>query len=560
MADSPDIRTLKPEQGENAPNGRSTPAENTDSQKPGPANQEASPNEVTKPKRPASAAKGIIIATVVGAAVIFGVTWGVGYYHYSTTHVSTDDAYMAGDLVNVSPIVSGTISHLYVSEGDMVKKGQLVARLDDSGPSDSVRQAQAAYDAANSMIPEAKLQLALQQQETSAAIQKAQAALGNQRAKTSGAVAQLSLVRSTNQGQIAQSKGMIAAARAQAEEAQAQVGAAAGALSAARQAVITAEHASGAIQANIAAARADQVKTGNDVSRYSTLVKVEAVTRQQYDAVVAADASARSQLASAQQQYAQSRSQVAQARATLQQVGAQLSAAREAASAALQQVTVARAGLAISQANSGQIGVQQSNLQGSRQTDQEASADLQNAMALKGQTALRRRQIDTARAQAEQQLAQLDNAKVLEQDTYICAPAGGEVVRKTASVGDAMSPGQTVFTMTQNGQSWVEANYKETQVVDVKPGQNAEVDVDAVPGKTFHGVVRSISQATGASTALLPPDNATGNFTKVVQRLQVRIDLVPAKDGEENKWATLSDIRNLRQGESVTATIDTSSH
>jgi hypothetical protein len=82
--------------------------------------------------------------------------------------------------------------------------------------------------------------------------------------------------------------------------------------------------------------------------------------------------------------------------------------------------------------------------------------------------------------------------------------------------------------------------------------------VDTFPGKIFHGYVQSISGATGAATALLPPDNATGNFTKVVQRIPVRIELYPASSDEDSKYARVADIERLRQGMSVTATIDSS--
>ena len=94
---------------------------------------------------------------------------------------------------------------------------------------------------------------------------------------------------------------------------------------------------------------------------------------------------------------------------------------------------------------------------------------------------------------------------------------------------------------------WVTANYKETQLGDVKPGQPVEVEVDAFPGKSFKGHVGSISAGTGSTFALLPPDNATGNFTKVVQRVPVKILLEP---GQVN-------MDRLRTGMSVTATIET---
>jgi membrane fusion protein (multidrug efflux system) len=110
-------------------------------------------------------------------------------------------------------------------------------------------------------------------------------------------------------------------------------------------------------------------------------------------------------------------------------------------------------------------------------------------------------------------------------------------------------------TLSKGNYVWVSANFKETQLAEVRPGEPAEVEVDGFPGKIFRGKVRAITAATGASTALLPPDNATGNFTKVVQRIPVRIELSPSDEG--GNYANKDDIANLRQGMSVTATIDT---
>jgi len=92
--------------------------------------------------------------------------------------------------------------------------------------------------------------------------------------------------------------------------------------------------------------------------------------------------------------------------------------------------------------------------------------------------------------------------------------------------------------MTQGDYVWVDANFKETQLKDVKPGEPAEVEIDGLPGRVFKARVQSINRVTGAATSLLPPDNATGNFTKVVQRVPVRLEFVPSADGDNPKFAT----------------------
>jgi membrane fusion protein (multidrug efflux system) len=131
------------------------------------------------------------------------------------------------------------------------------------------------------------------------------------------------------------------------------------------------------------------------------------------------------------------------------------------------------------------------------------------------------------------------------------------VVRKGVNVGDALTPGQTIVTMTQGTYAWITANFKETQLEGVQAGEPVEIDVDAFPGKTFHGSVQSINEASGNTTSLLPADNATGNFTKVVQRIPVKIVLVAPRHPASGD-ATQQDIEDLRQGMSCEPTIDIS--
>lgn len=107
--------------------------------------------------------------------------------------------------------------------------------------------------------------------------------------------------------------------------------------------------------------------------------------------------------------------------------------------------------------------------------------------------------------------------------TVLLAPTDGIVARRKVEAGELVQQGQTLMTVVPGTDLWVTANLKETQLEQVTPGDPATFTVDAYPGHTFHGVVESVSPATGARFALLPPDNATGNFTKVVQRVPVRV-------------------------------------
>jgi membrane fusion protein (multidrug efflux system) len=131
--------------------------------------------------------------------------------------------------------------------------------------------------------------------------------------------------------------------------------------------------------------------------------------------------------------------------------------------------------------------------------------------------------------------------------TQIVSPSDGVVSRKTVEVGQYVQAGQPLLDVVPLDDVWVVANFKETEIRDVDPGDRAEIRVDAYPGRRFRGHVESLSPATGARFSLLPPDNATGNFTKVVQRIPVRIRV----DGP------IDAAHPLRPGMSVTATVVT---
>ena len=142
-----------------------------------------------------------------------------------------------------------------------------------------------------------------------------------------------------------------------------------------------------------------------------------------------------------------------------------------------------------------------------------------------------------------------DNAALQLSYTSVTSPLAGIVSRKQVEVGQLVQPGQPLLTIVADTGVWVTANYKETQLSDVRVGSAAEIDVDAYPGCKVQGKVESIGAATGAKFALLPPDNATGNFTKVVQRVPVRIMVTRACGNDQP----------LRPGMSVEAHVVTKS-
>jgi membrane fusion protein (multidrug efflux system) len=144
-------------------------------------------------------------------------------------------------------------------------------------------------------------------------------------------------------------------------------------------------------------------------------------------------------------------------------------------------------------------------------------------------------------AEAERNMAALDL-----DDTVVRAPVAGIVSRMRLQPGEWLEEGEPAFSIINPASTWVEANLKETQLENVRVGQRVEIEVDAYPGQVWQGEIVSISPATGAEFALIPPQNATGNWVKVVQRLPVRIAVDPAADQPP-----------LRAGMTVTVTIDT---
>lgn len=230
---------------------------------------------------------------------------------------------------------------------------------------------------------------------------------------------------------------------------------------------------------------------------------------------------------------------LAQARANADQVVAQIARANaevEAASARIAQnaAQLTRASLdfkrmevlasdkvgAISQQD---FELARATLDSARATQQSLEAEFASA---KASLAAAHAQQAVARAQIQKAEAILAAAKLQAGYTVLRAPSAGHVAKKNVEIGQRLSPGQPVMSIVSD-QVWVVANFKESQLAHLRAGAPVEISVDAVEGRTFHGTVDSFSPGTGAKFSLLPPDNATGNFTKVVQRVPVKI-LLPA--------------------------------
>jgi membrane fusion protein (multidrug efflux system) len=139
-------------------------------------------------------------------------------------------------------------------------------------------------------------------------------------------------------------------------------------------------------------------------------------------------------------------------------------------------------------------------------------------------------QISIASATIKQRQVDVDDAKLNLSYTVLTAPASGLISKVNVQVGQYLNAGQSTFSVVLDQSLWVVANFKETQFSKIRIGQPVIIDVDAIPGHEFEGTVSSFSPATGATFALLPPDNASGNFVKVVQRLPIKIEFSNMQD------------------------------
>jgi len=227
-------------------------------------------------------------------------------------------------------------------------------------------------------------------------------------------------------------------------------------------------------------------KAGDDVARYKLLVAKDEISQQQYyTSVSTADA----------------------AKATLD-------ARTAAVSEAEQNIKVAQS--AVEEANT---------------RIPQADASVQAAMTAPQQVAVSQSRAKSAQAQVAQRRALLDQAKLNLSYCTIVAPVSGIVGKKTVEVGQNISPGQQLMAVVPLDDIWVTANFKETQLCRMKPGQVVKFSVDAY-SREYSGKVEGVGGASGSRFSLLPPENATGNYVKVVQRIPVRIDLEPGQNDD----------------------------
>lgn len=511
---------------------------------------EDAPNPTPAPER----RKPKIFPWIAAVIVIGGAIYGYRTWTFNAVHVSTDDAQISSTVVQVVPQVAGNIVAIHVSENQPVKAGDLIAELDPASYVAAVQQAKANLALAVAQAKQANVNVDLTGQVGQAQIAQAQ-----------GQLSQTESAIGTSQADVARAEAGVASARAQASGAQANAVAAVAGVKTAQanlkraqqgvtQAAALEENARAAVKtanANLNAAQATQGRAERDAERAQALLREGVISAQAADQATTAASVARSQVDAVQEQLrsaqalvaqrqaevATARSQVEAAQAQVAQANAQVTASRDQSAAADQGIRQA-----IAQAQGARSSVEQA-----RARTAAANGSLQQANTAPVQVQISRVGQEQAQARVAQAQAALDDAELHLRRTKIFAAVTGRISRKTMTVGQQVQPGTALCSIVPDGDRTVLANFKETQLAHVREGQPADVEVDGIPGVTFHARVESLSAGTGATFALLPPDNATGNFTKVVQRVPVKLVFEPNQPHFEE----------LRAGMSVTVTIDT---
>jgi len=376
-----------------------------------------------------------IAPLVVVVAVIGALLWWL----HSRQYEDTDDAQVDGHISQIGSRVAGYVTAVNVEDNQEVQAGQVLVEIDP-------RDYQVALDRAKAELADSQ----------------AQAVAANYNVPITSVA----------------TKSQIESAEADVRNSQAAVAAAHKNLDAAR--------------AKVQSALANNVKAQNDVQRYKGLVERDVISKQLYDAAIAAAES----------------------------TAADVQGSQDNVVAAQEAVTQAEARVVQSQAN------------------------LRNAGTGPRQVSVTQARANSAQSTAAKNQAELEQAQLNVQYTKIFAPSHGVVGHRTAEVGQYVQPGQALMSLVDIDNVWITANFKETQLRHMQAGQPVEIKVDAT-GRKYKGKVLAIGGASGSRFSLFPPENATGNYVKVVQRIPVRIVLDPDQNQDHS----------LRPGMSVEPTV-----
>jgi membrane fusion protein (multidrug efflux system) len=438
-------------------NGQANGQTNGQTGKPSIAVSEEDLHEARKERKPLY--KRPLVIYPAALLLIIGLIFGVRYYLHAISHESTDDAFIDGHIIRISPKVSGYVVKLLITDNQHVNAGDLLLEIDPRDYEARLAQARANLQSAIARHGAARINVELTNVTSGASVIQASAGVDQARSNVQTTEAQVEAARS----RLVQAQAQVKTAEANVEQALAQV----------------------------AAAEAEAIRASADVPRYQMLYQKDEVSRQQLDSVVATARAANAQLEAARKRVAAARSQVADAQA-----------GEQSAADSLRQ--------AESQVNESQAKVG------------EARGQLADANSRPQRVAASKSQVDVASADVEQAQAAVRQAELDLSYTKIYAPEPGRITNRTVEFGEYLQAGDALFSIVPDN-LWVTANFKETQLTYMKPGQPVNVTVDAYPGQVFRARVDSLQRGSGAVFSLLPPENATGNYVKVVQRVPVKI-------------------------------------
>ena len=406
---------------------------------------------------------------LLGAAAVVGIGVGVYYYFYLLSYESTDDAFIDGHVVPVSARTAGHVAKVYVTDNQWVNQGDLLAELDPSDYDARLAASEAALAAARAGQKSRSIGTDVTKITSTAGVDEASAAVEGARAAVETARAAVATAKS----QQAQAQAQLAAVHAGEKQA----------------------------QADLLAAEARQQRAGTFLKRIQALVPEQAASQDSLDEAVAAERVANADVS-----------------AVRERITAQEAAVRQAEAA------VAAAESGVRQAESGVAGQQAALGRAEAQRAARKSAPKQVAQS---QSQTNAAEADVARAEAEAKQARLNLSY-----TKIYAPISGHVTRKSVETGTHVQVGQPLLALV-DPDVWVIANFKETQLAKMQPGQPVTVTVDTYPGVRLAAHVDSLQRGSGARFSLLPPENATGNYVKVVQRVPVKVVFDDLKEIEQ---------------------------
>ncbi|MGE0711680.1 MAG: HlyD family efflux transporter periplasmic adaptor subunit [Planctomycetota bacterium] len=401
----------------------------------------------------------LALALTLGGLLVAGLALGVPWYLHARDHESTDDAYIDGHVVPVAPRVAGHVQRVAVEDNQLVAQGDVLVELD---PAD-----------------------------LEAELEQAQASLSGLEAQAKAARANVDVTKVTTEAALAEASSGVALAEAELKSAAARVETAAGDVEEAELQRAAAGAGLEQARAGVQAAEADAERDRLDLTRARELEAQKAATQRDLDhAQAAAHASAARLLAA--------RAQVRAAEAHTRELGATVAAKRATLAEERSKEVEARARVA------------------------QAQAQLRSAQTGPERVALAAGLVHVVEAQVAGARAGLELARLRRSYAVVRAPQAGRVTRRSVEAGAYVAVGQTLLTVVP-ARAWVLANFKEVQLGRMRPGQPVKVTVDAYPDAPLSGRVDGIQAGTGARFSLLPPENASGNWVKVVQRVPVKI-------------------------------------